>query len=263
MIDLKNISFKYKGEQSYAIRGLTAQFDNSGITAIIGESGVGKSTLIALLAGIYAKGDPMVERFDGQIQIDAEEPGKIRGARMISWVPQATSLLDHLTVHENVLLPARLGEVDHGFQQRFSDLIERLDMKSWMSKRPRELSGGMKTRVSLARALVSRPAYLFLDEPFASLDLGNRWNIYEVIAAQRRGDGLTTVMTTHNVPEAMLLANRVVVMVQREVTRIDQVIENAPIDLAGMSREGCLAVARERAPQVEGRIYSAQDAQLG
>src|SRR5262245_40017562 len=104
MIELVDVTFRYKDEKRTAIENVSSRFDCTGISCLVGRSGVGKSTLLAILAGIYLPGDPAVEEFRGEIKLDGLWPSQLRGARLASWVPQAAILLDHLTVSDNISL---------------------------------------------------------------------------------------------------------------------------------------------------------------
>ena len=255
MIRLDGLSFKYKSASARAIDNLSSEIPSLGIIALVGESGVGKSTLLALLSGIYVEGDSLVDSLKGEIRIDDCKPSSLRGADIASWVPQVSSLLEHLTIHDNIVLPATINSTHDHVDDRCLDIMKRLGIDALGSRRPRQLSGGERTRVSLARALVTRPRYLFLDEPFASLDLGTRWRIYELILAERRQSGLTTIMTTHDIPEAMLLADSVVIMARGSKTELELTRAQAGIDVSSCSRRDCLAEARKRALEIEERIY--------
>jgi ABC-type nitrate/sulfonate/bicarbonate transport system ATPase subunit len=115
------------------------------------------------------------------------------------------------------------------------------------------LSGGEKTRVSLARALVSMPCCLFLDEPFVGLDLMTRWGIYKVLKNVRKGLDLTTIMTSHNIPEAIVLSDRIVVIQDSEDGTVAEVIEISD-DLAIDDPIACLQAARDISAPIERKI---------
>ncbi len=112
-------------------------------------------------------------------------------------------------------------------------------------KRPRELSVGMRTRTAFVRGLITDPQYLFLDEPFASVDIGNRWNAYKVVCEERRAAARTTIMTTHSVPEAMLLADCVVVLSRNEARTEIGVFENEAILTSDATVEDAPKVFRQ------------------
>src|ERR1017187_2414459 len=167
---VRDVTFRYSGKAEYALRGVSFSCALQGIISMVGESGVGKSTLIALIAGIYDHRDPMVANFGGEIVIGGKAPCALRGASTVSWVPQVAVLLDHLNIVDNVLLPLTIGSRAKPDVEKAMSLLRFLGLMDYCNARPRDLSGGMKTRVSLARALVSEPKYLFLDEPFVGLD---------------------------------------------------------------------------------------------
>jgi len=171
---------------------------------------------MALVSGIYTDRDEMVGDLQGQITLDGHRPEEMRGPHTISWVPQQPALLDHLTVAQNVLLPISISGVDQQARADCMRILAALDMGDRHGARPRELSGGMQTRISMARALISHPTYLFLDEPFTSLDVNNRWDLYRLLLAERKDKGLRTFLTTHDIPEALLLADRLLVLGKSE-----------------------------------------------
>ena len=259
MIRITGLSFKYRERDAYAIRDLSAEIRTDGVTILVGESGVGKSTLLALLSGIYIAGDSLVGSLVGEIRIDDRQPKELRGPTVVSWVPQEGFLLDHLTVRENVMLPTEVGGRNDDTDGLLATLMKRLGIEELASRRPGQLSGGERTRVSLARALVTRSRYLFLDEPFASLDLGTRWRIYEIIQTERRRPGMTTIMTTHDISEAMLLADHISVMSRGLKTELEFVQMKPRIDVLAEPSRDCLAEARSRSLDVEDRIYLEKD----
>lgn len=267
MLSVNDLSFKYKDEQRYALRKISFKCESEGVIAIIGRSGVGKSTLISVLAGIYTSGDRwLVGEFTGEILLDGYEPGRNCGPNLISWVPQVPVLLDHLSVLDNVLLPLTIiKDVSPSESKEAEALLNRLDLKvDYRKSRPRDLSGGEKTRVSLVRALISQPKYLFMDEPFISLDLGNRQRIYELLREKRAGNTngpTTTVLTTHNIPEAFLLANQIIIMEKKndetDETKMEVRVESNKPRLAadGGDRGVHLKAAREAAARIEKSLF--------
>src|SRR5216684_1411873 len=276
-VRLKQVSFKYKDHDRYAVANLSFEFSSDGISAIVGESGVGKSTLLKLMAGIYLSGDPAIGELSGEIKLDEFRPEQLRGPQMISWVPQESALLDHLTVADNVELAMTISEsngkrtdTDRLSVHRWASkilyrqsanrvpersvecerLLRTLRMYDLAKRRPRELSGGERTRVALARALITRPKYLFLDEPFVSLDLTNRWIVYELLAQERRQDNFSTFITTHDIPEAILLADRLIVITRNSRTSAVE-LNNCRLAICQESLER----ARDRALETESKIF--------
>lgn len=263
MIEVNNLSCRYKGANYYAIQKASFRIESGGVTAIVGTSGIGKSTLIALLSGIYTARDEVLDHFSGRILIDGKTPDQLSGPRTISWVPQHSALLDHLTVEKNIMLPLTITQADgrciEDGKERCRELLKKLEMhddrRDYKDARPRQLSGGMRTRVSIARALVSRPRYLFLDEPFVSLDVKNRWTMYKLLRDERDTEELCTMITTHDIPEAMLLADRILLVDSVADSTTIKVFPNDPIDMHGRGLEDSLTEARLRAQTVERRIY--------
>lgn len=259
MLQVECVSVKYAGEDRYALREASLSCHLSGITALVGQSGVGKTTLIAMVAGIYGRGDRMIDEYSGNILVNGQSPSTMRGHKKVSWVPQVPVLLEHLTVIENVLLPLTLYGRTRDDEGKAAKLLTRLGLESYLESRPKKLSGGMKARVSLARALISEPAYLFLDEPFVGLDLISRWDIYGLLLKVRRCEGLVTVMTTHNIPEAVILSDRIVVVKNNAGLTLAKVIENkAELSVNG-DPGACLAAARATAAPIEKEAFFGGD----
>lgn len=178
--------------------------------AIVGPSGCGKSTLLRLVAGLL---DPT----EGAVQVRGVNAGSARKANgNTSFVFQSATLLPWRTVEANVRLPlelrARTG-VDKVADVR--GMLDLVGLHDFAGAYPHQLSGGMQMRVSLARALVTRPDLLLMDEPFGALDDITRQRLNDELMVLWERDQFTALFVTHNVSEAVFLANRVVVMSPR------------------------------------------------
>jgi NitT/TauT family transport system ATP-binding protein len=178
--------------------------------SLLGPSGCGKSTLLKLIAGL---GQPSAGSIDWpQATYDARgEPD-----RLLGFVFQEPTLLPWRTVRDNVGLPLMLAGVPRREAEgRVSDAIAQVGLARFAGAYPRQLSGGMKMRVSIARALVTRPRILLMDEPFAALDEITRFklndDLIELFARQR----LTVIFVTHSVYESVFLSSRILVMTAR------------------------------------------------
>jgi NitT/TauT family transport system ATP-binding protein len=174
------------------------------IISIVGPSGCGKSTLLRLVAGL----SPITS---GSITIDGMTPANAR--ETMSFIFQDATLLPWRTVRANVALGM---ELDHVARDRRAavtdDMLKLVKLDDVANHYPRQLSGGMKMRVSIARALASKPALLLLDEPFAALDEMTRDHMNEELLRLRAEGGWTVLFVTHSVAEAVFLSTRVIVL---------------------------------------------------
>jgi NitT/TauT family transport system ATP-binding protein len=205
-----------------SLRGVTKAYDN-GVMALgpldlavrkgefislLGPSGCGKSTALRIIAGLTApsSGTVRVARHEGEAQ-----PG-----HGIGFVFQEPTLMPWTSVRENVRLPLRLGGVPKAEACARADAaLASVGLADFAEAYPRELSGGMKMRVSLARALVTDPDILLMDEPFAALDEITRFRLNNDLLALWRSLGKTVIFVTHSVFESVYLSQRVVVMTGR------------------------------------------------
>jgi ABC-type nitrate/sulfonate/bicarbonate transport system ATPase subunit len=175
--------------------------------AILGESGCGKSTLLRLLIGLD-------EAYEGRILVDGVAP-KI-GNDEAGIVFQEPRLFPWLTVEQNVALGlARFGLGRAEVKRRVEEHIALVGLAGFERALPHQLSGGMSQRVALARAIVSQPGFLVLDEPFSALDALTRSQMHDQLLRVRKAADLTMLLVTHDVEEAVYLADRVVVMAPR------------------------------------------------
>ncbi|MFK7820731.1 MAG: ABC transporter ATP-binding protein [Planctomycetaceae bacterium] len=172
--------------------------------SLLGPSGCGKSTLLRLIAGL-------IEPTGGSIEVDGKPPVVARRSNQnVGIVFQDPVLLPWRTVERNICLP---GELTGTPTKSISDLLRLVGLEPTdANKRPSELSGGMRMRVSLARALVTQPDLFLLDEPFAALDDVLRQQLNEELLRIREQQKCTTVFVTHNVSEAVFLSQRILVL---------------------------------------------------
>jgi NitT/TauT family transport system ATP-binding protein len=176
--------------------------------ALLGPSGCGKSTALRLIAGLSTP-------TDGTVRVSRHE-GVARPGHSIGFVFQEPTLMPWTSVRENVRLPLKLARVAKAdADTRVGEALERVGLSDFAGAFPRELSGGMKMRVSLARALVTDPDILLMDEPFAALDEITRFRLNNDLLALWRSLRKTVVFVTHSVFESVYLSQRVVVMTAR------------------------------------------------
>ena len=170
---------------------------------VLGPSGCGKSTLLRIFAGL-------IEPSTGRVERAASLVGRI------GFVFQEPTLMPWATVADNVYLPLRLAGVTRtAAASRITAMLESLGLGEFAAAYPRQLSGGMRMRVSIARALVTEPALLLLDEPFAALDEITRFKLNEDLRALWRQLHCTIIFVTHSVFESVFLTNRILVMTKR------------------------------------------------
>jgi NitT/TauT family transport system ATP-binding protein len=172
--------------------------------SIIGPSGCGKSTILKLIAGLAIPTSGTI-RVDGMTPLDARET--------ISFVFQDATLLPWRTVKQNIGLGLELGHAQKARREKeIAALLDLVGLKHVAKSYPRELSGGMKMRVSIARALATNPQLMLLDEPFAALDEMSRDRLNEEILRLRAEQNWTAVFVTHSVSEAVFLSDRIIVL---------------------------------------------------
>jgi NitT/TauT family transport system ATP-binding protein len=189
-----------------ALQDVSLRLSAGDFLVLLGPSGCGKSTLLRLLAGLD-KPDAGVIRW---------EAGHAPIAGEIGFVFQDPTLLPWATAAENVFLPLRLrGDAREQVAPVIESALERVGLSGFANARPRQLSGGMRMRVSIARALVTRPRLLLMDEPFAALDEFTRHRLQEDLLEVWRDAGCTIVFVTHSIYEAAFLARRIVLMTPR------------------------------------------------
>jgi NitT/TauT family transport system ATP-binding protein len=184
--------------------GLDLQVQRGEIVALLGKSGCGKSTVLRCVAGLQ----PLVS---GSVTIDGLSPQQAR--RRLSFVFQEPSLLPWRSAHRNVGLPLEMGSDRSLVQERIARTLEAVGFheEDW-SKLPRQLSGGMKMRASLARALITDPMTMLLDEPFAALDDLLRGRMNELLLQLWTDHPRTMLFVTHNIAEAVYLSHRIAIM---------------------------------------------------
>jgi NitT/TauT family transport system ATP-binding protein len=189
-----------------ALRDVSLRIMDGDFLALLGPSGCGKSTLLRLIAGL--------DRPDvGALTWDSGAEPK---SGDIGYVFQDATLLPWATAVENVWLPLRLrGLSREAARPDIEAAIARVGLNGFETARPAQLSGGMRMRVSIARALVTRPRLLLMDEPFAALDEFTRHRLQEDLLALWRDIGCTVVFVTHSIYEAAFLARRIVLMTPR------------------------------------------------
>ena len=217
-IDCKNITFAYNSNNN-VLNSLSLKINKGETLAIVGASGCGKSTLLRILSGILP--EEKSNSLLGNISIDNLTPDQYRQTGKLAFMFQEATLLPHLSVKQNIELPLKLKRNNN--EQKINNLITSVGLDDFRDYLPKQLSGGMKTRVALARSFSTNPELLLLDEPFSSLDIAWKSKLYVELEKLREETSTTVVVVTHDVQEALLLANNVIVM--NNIGRIEAKIE--------------------------------------
>jgi NitT/TauT family transport system ATP-binding protein len=198
-----------------ALADLSFEVPAGQLAALLGPSGCGKTSILRLIAGLDrpTAGSARVETNGGQSEI--------------SYVFQDPTLMPWATLFDNVRLPLRIAGVSRAeARRRIAPTLESLGLGGFADTYPAELSGGMRMRTSIARALVTRPRVLLMDEPFAALDEITRSRLNDDLLALWQAQGFTVLFVTHSVFEAVYLSQRVLVMSPRP----GRIVANLPID---------------------------------
>jgi osmoprotectant transport system ATP-binding protein len=207
-VTLHQIGKDYAG--TVVLSNINASLPAGAIIALIGRSGCGKSTLLRMINGLVVPDRGHLDVLGQAIDYSALTPLR----RRIGYAVQGSGLFPHLTVAENILLPATLENwQQEQCTQRLHQLLDMMQLERDFAPRyPRELSGGQQQRVGLARALMLNPPLLLLDEPFAALDPLTRLELHEQILQLQALEPRTMLLVTHDMREALKLADSIVVM---------------------------------------------------
>ena len=218
-----------------ALRGVDLTIAQHEFVAVLGPSGCGKSTLLRLTAGLMAPTGGAVRVYGKEVTRPRDDVGIVF---------QQATLLPWASVLDNVLFPARhkYGRVSGADRARARDIIARVGLSGFETRLPAELSGGMQQRVGIARALFLDPDILLMDEPFSALDALTRDAMGFELLALWQSSPKTVLFITHSIPEAVLLADRILVM----STRPGRIIADMTVPLGRPRDETAL-----RAPEVQ------------
>jgi NitT/TauT family transport system ATP-binding protein len=200
-------TFRRGATVTHALADVDLSLDEGEFVAVVGPSGCGKSTLLRIIAGLLPTSAGAV-RVGGR-SVDAPQTG-------LGVVFQSPVLLEWRTVLENVLVQLELrGLETEPYLQKAKQLLGRVGLAEFADRYPRELSGGMRQRTAIVRALIHDPPFLMMDEPFGALDALTREQMRIDLEALWLESGKTVLFITHSIDEAVLLADRVIVMSER------------------------------------------------
>ena len=217
ILRLNGVSHRYHGKtgETEAIRSMDLSVKEGEFFGIVGPSGSGKTTLLSILAGIIEPSSGRVER-----KISPSE---------IGYMLQRDHLFEWRTIEENVLLGLEIRKIKTPERTAYAhSLLAKYSLADFVRKKPSELSGGMRQRVALIRTLALRPKLILLDEPFSALDFQTRLNVAEDVREIITAEGVTAILVTHDISEAIALCDRVAVLSARPAT-VKKIFDN-PID---------------------------------
>ncbi len=253
MIELEDVAKSFDGGATHAVEGTNLTIEEGGFVALVGGSGSGKTTTLKMINGL-------IRPSSGRILIGGEDAASIPPhilRRRIGYVFQEVGLFPHLSIAENIgITPKLMGEPKAAIEARVAELLDLVSLpREFAARRPAELSGGQRQRVGVARALAARPKLMLMDEPFGALDPVTRDALGGEYRQLHEQLGLTTLMVTHDITEAVLLADRVVVMDQGRVRS-----EGKPADLLASSDpqvRALMETPRRQAERVRERLEPA------
>jgi NitT/TauT family transport system ATP-binding protein len=218
--DLQKVYATRDGNEIQALKDVSLAIHEREFVSIVGPSGCGKTTLLKILAGT-------LPRSAGEVVVGGRpQDGP---SRDVGVVFQSPVLLPWKTVLQNVMVPVEIQKRPYEeFEVRARRLIAMVGLRGFEDKYPSELSGGMQQRVGICRALVHDPSFLLMDEPFGALDAMTRESMNEELQRLWQDSGKTILLVTHSIPEAVYLADRVVVMTPRPGRIVDVIKVDLP-----------------------------------
>jgi len=253
MISLREISKTYPGGER-AVDRLSLEVSAGETVVLLGSSGCGKTTTLKMI-------NRLVEPSSGEIHVDGRDTKNLDPVllrRGIGYVFQGIGLFPHWTVADNIAATPRLLGWDEGrIRLRVDELLERVGLTAerYRDRYPSELSGGQQQRVGVARALAAEAKVLLMDEPFGAVDPVTRDGLQQELIAMREQLDLTIVLVTHDVTEALLLADRIAVMDRGRIVQVDR-----PAELFAQPAdeivEQLLAMPRRQSERIQSIVHA-------
>ena len=220
MLEFDNVCFQYDVDDYAIMDKLSFQIQDGEFVCVIGPSGCGKSTIFRLV-------NKLLTPDAGRVLVNGQQIESLKN--YCGYMPQHDLLFPWRTVRENVMLPMEIqgGYTKAEMLERADEALASVGLSDWGQKSPRELSGGMRQRAALIRTLALKPDLLLLDEPFSALDYQTRLNVSDDIGKILKKQRKPAILVTHDISEAISMADRVLILSKRPAT----VIKIVPINL--------------------------------
>ncbi|MHB8336975.1 MAG: ABC transporter ATP-binding protein [Ignavibacteriaceae bacterium] len=223
---IENIIFSYTKERKI-LNDVSFNLGKGETISIVGTSGCGKSTLLRVISGILISDHKY--QFSGEVLIDNLTPDEFRKTGKLSFMFQEPTLMPNLTVKENIELPLSIKKIKNN--TKVDELLNTVGLFEYADYLPKQLSGGMKTRVALARSFITKPELLLLDEPFSDLDIAWKTELYKELNSLKEKYGTTVLLVTHDIEEAITLSNNNILILGQNGTIIFNANLNGKADL--------------------------------
>lgn len=209
LLEIQNLSLYYQTPQAEikAIADLCLTVNEGEFVAVVGKSGCGKTSILSVIAGLLP--------YEGHVKIDGKDVTS--PSKKVGYMLQRDELFEWLTIEENVMLPLKIRRLSKNaeLKNNAKKLLEKYGLADFVNSKPSELSGGMRQRAALIRTLASNPELLLLDEPFSALDYQTRLTVCDDVYSIIKNEKKTALLVTHDVSEAISLADKIVVLSSR------------------------------------------------
>ena len=215
MLTFKNVTFRYPEDETAMMENLSFHVERGAFVSLIGASGCGKSTVFRLI-------NRLLEPQNGEIFVDGKEIHQIRS--YAGYMPQKDLLFPWRTIEKNLCLPMEIQKLGREEQkERVPRVLEQVGLEGYRNKYPKDLSGGMRQRISFARTLLTEADLMLLDEPFSALDALTRMDMQEWLLHQWEHFHKTIVFITHDVEEAVFLSKKIYIITETPMTHLEVV----------------------------------------
>lgn len=209
-LDSVNLIYQTEKDETEAVRDLTVSVDEGEFIALVGPSGCGKTTVLSMIAGL-------IKPMSGSVIIDGADADPSAG--LVGYMLQRDNLFEWLTIEQNVLLGLSVRKTLNDENKSYAlSMLEKYGLGEFRTHFPTQLSGGMRQRAALIRTLAFRPKILLLDEPFSAVDFQTRMTVCDDVYSIIKSEGKTAILVTHDISEAVSMADRVIVLTKRPAT---------------------------------------------